>query len=382
MGDAGRGIEVRETSIRITFRLDGRAHKKTVKTGGAPIPPTPANIKYALRLAEEIKAKIKFGTFVMAEYFDDDGDTGSVVTVEQRLRLWLKLQTGLAPSTRRAYGFISEWWIAELGSKPIASLVHSDILGALANASHRTGKTVNNTVSVLRNALKLSIRDGVIKTSPLEGLEASSHQNPEPDPFTDDEREAILQDLGRRFDPQIENYFGVKFFTGVRTGESLAIRPEHIDMTSGILQVRESIVLGEHLNRTKTKKARNIFLNSRAKEYISRQLEIIKSQDDGWLFHHPEHKRRWDDDKAPRSTYWEPTLKRLGIRPRNPYQTRHTYATMMLMAGMTPAFGAKQMGHSIQMFLRTYARWIDGDQNALEMRKLEAKLSGNISGNK
>ncbi|AIV73967.1 putative phage integrase [Burkholderia pseudomallei] len=38
----------------------------------------------------------------------------------------------------------------------------------------------------------------------------------------------------------------------------------------------------------------------------------------------------------------------------------HCYATAMLMAGMTPAFCAKQLGHSVEMFLTTYSKWIDG----------------------
>jgi len=54
---------------------------------------------------------------------------------------------------------------------------------------------------------------------------------------------------------------------------------------------------------------------------------------------------------------------------------RHSYATAILMAGMTPAFYARQLGHYIEMFLRTYARWIDGEQNDLEMRRLEASLA-------
>ena len=41
------------------------------------------------------------------------------------------------------------------------------------------------------------------------------------------------------------------------------------------------------------------------------------------------------------------------------------------MAGMTPAFCAKQLGHTVEMFLRTYARWIDGNQNDFEMAQLE-----------
>ncbi|MCE4545115.1 MULTISPECIES: hypothetical protein [unclassified Caballeronia] len=51
-----------------------------------------------------------------------------------------------------------------------------------------------------------------------------------------------------------------------------------------------------------------------------------------------------------------------------------TYATAMLMAGMTPAFYAKQLGHSIEMFLRIYSRWIDGAQNDIEMVRLEIAL--------
>jgi integrase len=67
------------------------------------------------------------------------------------------------------------------------------------------------------------------------------------------------------------------------------------------------------------------------------------------------------------------------MRYRPPYNTRHTYATMMLMAGMTPAFCAKQLGHSVEMFLRTYAKWIDGGQNALEMGRLEAAIAPSAS---
>ncbi|WP_370670994.1 hypothetical protein [Hydrogenophaga palleronii] len=54
---------------------------------------------------------------------------------------------------------------------------------------------------------------------------------------------------------------------------------------------------------------------------------------------------------------------------------RHSYATAMLMAGMTPAFCAQQPDHSVDMFLRTYSKWLDGHQNDLEMQRLEASLS-------
>lgn len=52
---------------------------------------------------------------------------------------------------------------------------------------------------------------------------------------------------------------------------------------------------------------------------------------------------------------------------------------MMLMSGMTPAFCAAQLGHSVGMLLSTYARWLDGEHNAMEMGQLEASLRSDLS---
>jgi integrase len=65
---------------------------------------------------------------------------------------------------------------------------------------------------------------------------------------------------------------------------------------------------------------------------------------------------------------------RLGIRHRRPYNCRHTYATMMLMSGMTPAFCAKQLGHAVEVFHAKYARWLDGAHDDLERARFEESL--------
>jgi integrase len=41
---------------------------------------------------------------------------------------------------------------------------------------------------------------------------------------------------------------------------------------------------------------------------------------------------------------------------------------------MTPAFCAKQLGHSVQVFLSTYSRWLDGSADDAEMAKLETTM--------
>jgi Phage integrase family len=54
---------------------------------------------------------------------------------------------------------------------------------------------------------------------------------------------------------------------------------------------------------------------------------------------------------------WYPTLRRLGIAPRTPYQTRHTFATLILAAGENPEWIAKQLGHTDTTLLFTVYSW-------------------------
>lgn len=56
---------------------------------------------------------------------------------------------------------------------------------------------------------------------------------------------------------------------------------------------------------------------------------------------------------------WHPTLRRLGLKPRNAYQTRHTAATLWLSAGEAPEWIAKQMGHvNTMMLFKVYSRYV------------------------
>ncbi|OAK55026.1 hypothetical protein A3K87_04300 [Variovorax paradoxus] len=377
MGRTGSGVEAREKSIRINFVLDGQTKKETLKTDGKPMPPTPKNLVYANKLAAEIKEKIRHGTFIYGDYFpaSPNASTGVSTTVGDQLDLWYSVQTDKESSTLKGYRIAKDWWKKHIGSKPLRALKHSDILAALASEPTWTGKTRNNKTSVLRLVLALALRDGLITSNPIDGLESAAHQRKLPDPFSRNEMEDILAGLAEKYGPQIANYFGVKFFTGLRTSESLAMRWESVDWRLNQVLVSDAIVLGEHKDNTKTNVARLVQLNSRAMEYLRAQKEHSFLMADGWVFPDPKTRERWVDDWTPREMYWRPTLKRLGIRYRSPYETRHTYATMLLMAGVAPAYGAKQLGHSVEMFLRTYAKWMDGGQNTVEMGKLENLLS-------
>ena len=70
-----------------------------------------------------------------------------------------------------------------------------------------------------------------------------------------------------------------------------------------------------------------------------------------------------------RRRVWTPTVERAGLRHRNAYQTRHTFATLMLSQGEEIAWVARMMGHTTtRMIVEHYYKFIphrarqDGDR--------------------
>lgn len=55
-------------------------------------------------------------------------------------------------------------------------------------------------------------------------------------------------------------------------------------------------------------------------------------------------------------------MERAGIKYRNPYQIRHTYASTLLTAGANPWYVASQLGHEdVEIVFRTYGKFISED---------------------
>jgi integrase len=73
-------------------------------------------------------------------------------------------------------------------------------------------------------------------------------------------------------------------------------------------------------------------------------------------------------------------LKRLGLRYREPYQTRHTFATLALMSGANPSYIARQLGHTnANMLFRVYSKWIDGADKSRERDKLNVGFGHDLA---
>lgn len=382
MGRSGSGVETRPTSIRLSFSFEGRQCRETLRIKGEIAAPTLANQRYAERLAREIRDKIKHGVFVYADYFPASGTTGRGLVLGDWLDTWLGAQR-VEHSTKAGYSSAARFWKesaiddagTQLGALPLRTVTHSMLLTALAKRPDLSGKTVNNYVSVLREAFDLAQADKIIDDNPAAAIKRAAHQTEPPDPFTRDEAEQIIAAALRRYPEPVANLIEWRFFTGVRTSEMAGLRWPSVDLQRGEFAVREAIVRGLDKGKTKTNRVRIVRLNSRAAAALERQRKHTQlAGDHVWL--DPRYGTPWTEERAFRRSYWTPLLKALGIRYRAPNHMRHTYATMMLMAGAAPAWCAKQLGHSVEVFLRTYSRWLDGAQDAVELARVERGITG------
>lgn len=370
------GIKPHRQGIQISFCWNGERHRPTLG-----IQPTPANLKYASRLKGEIERAIALGTYTLEQYvnhFPTSRIARSVPkqqdkpTFKKIADRWIAASSNLSTGTLIKYKQALQFWLDRIGAEPIDNIQYSTI-AALANAQGWGAKNRNNMLIPLRRVMETAFLDGVIDSNPAERVKNGKVQKEPPDPLTADEVDAVLAHM-QKYDAQIVNLFEFSFFTGMRPSEVISLRWGDIDQMRGLARVKRARTFGEE-HETKTFKVRDVELNSRAKAALARQkpLTFLK---DGYVFDNPVTGEPYSEERPLRRAYWNPTLKALGMRERNFYQTRHTYATLNLMAGANPMWVAKQLGHAtMQMVLMVYAKWIDGADKSNERGKIDSMFT-------
>jgi integrase len=338
--------------------------------------PTAANIKAAERLMEDVRRKIAAGVFNPQATFPKANAAQSTneATFSEYAKLWLETQTG-TPSTVNTYATGVRFWERHLGpSKLLVDVRHSDLKKILKAASERTsGKTLNNYLIVVRGVFKLAAADGLLPRDklPSTDLENMSYQTKEPDPLEMEEVVLVLEHMRDRYPEEVLNYFEFAFCTGMRPSEIVALGWDKIDWRKATALVNVANVEG-NFGDTKTHTVRHVDLTPRAIAVLHRQKpHTFMKGTEAAIFNNPSTGKPWADEQSQRRFYWVPTLKALGMRQRACYQTRHTFATLALMAGVNPAYIARQLGHAnMGMLLRHYGRWIDGADKGVEAKKM------------
>lgn len=350
-----QGVRERGKSIQIDFYYLGKRCRESLK-----LEPTKANLAFAERFKATIQHEIAIGTFSYARHFPNSknahlGARSSTRTVGQALDGYIEAARRTCElSTWRGYRSAVEYHLKPaFGDIRLIDLTSAKIKSWIGGLTI-SNKRINNVLIPLRTVFNDAFADGLIDRNPVTRISNLSVRFEEPQPLTPQEIEAILKELPQ----QGKNLIQFAVWTGLRTSELIALEWGDIDWNAGIVRVRRACV-NKHTKQPKTR------AGERDVKLFPPALDALKNQKQfsflagGRVFLNPRTNQPWETDAQIRRTLWEPALKRAGVIYRNPYQTRHTYASTLLSAGENPLWVAQQMGHKDWgMIRKRYGRWI------------------------
>ena len=198
------GVRVRsESSIEIDFYYRGVRCRERVK-----LQPTPKNLNYAAKLKARIEHEIGRGEFDYKKHFPESPRAkrfsqmpGDLLLMRNYLQPWLQAEKdNIKHSTWLGYDKILRYHlIPTFGEITLGDLRRKHMHDWVATHPGLSAKRLRNIVSVLRIALDAAVERELIETNPLLTFKIRkrvSSKAEDIDPFSADERAAILSELG------------------------------------------------------------------------------------------------------------------------------------------------------------------------------------------
>jgi integrase len=357
------------------------------------LPDNQQNRKKVQALLDKVEARIKLGEFNYSEFFPGSKNIQKFLEVDpnhantSQTQL-VRVQNGNIPaksSTRAPLFeiFARQWqtekkieWRASharniesvlsnslikfFGKRLLSDITKAEILefrSKLASKPGRGGKeqiaakTINTHMALLKAILE-EASDRYSFENPYKNIKPLKLQRSHVEPFSLIEVNRIIESVREDY----RNYYAVRFYSGMRTGEIDGLRWEFVDFKRGLIAIRETLVQGK-TEYTKTDGSqRDIPMLGPVKAALEAQYQATGKLSP-YVFCNTEGKPLDHNNITKR--VWYPLLRHLGLKMRRPYQTRHTAATLLLASGENPEWVARFLGHaSTEMLFKVYSRYI------------------------
>jgi integrase len=293
--------------------------------------------------------------------------------------VWLRDVKGAKPATLRDHGYVLAesgtpykrgkgellgYVMATLGDRPARSISTHEI-NALLNTVAKTGvsvRAVNKTRNIVAAAYNYGMRESAFGLPTNPAFAADVRREPHAGPllyYSPKEIESIAHALsnGHRrgrgatrtvdqlaVDEQDAELVRVAAYTGLRLGELLALRWNHVDLEGSVVTVSRAMSAGVETT-TKSGRVRRVPLPDQASAALARL------------------RQRPDFTDTTEFVFADPTLGRalhpvtvrerfkqardaVGARPLRFHDLRHTYGSLLAAAGVDLVTIKEMMGHS------------------------------------
>lgn len=211
---------------------------------------------------------------------------------------------------------------------------------------------VHNIRTVFFGILKDAESDGLIDENPFAKVDGIAKRRTEIHPFTLEEVKVILNEA----DGWFKNLLTLAFFSGMRTGEMLALTWDDINFVSNKININKSIRHGISGDPKTVSSIREIDMLPVVQKALREQYALtgLKSK----TVFETRFGRGFSCASGVTQIHWHPLIKRCLLSKRDFYHTRHSFATMMIGAGEDILWVASMLGHAdASITLKFYAKY-------------------------
>lgn len=351
----------------LDFRYEGKRCREQTD-----LPDCPENRRRLAKVLKRIEAEIVLGTFDYGKTFPNsphalrtepvrEKATASTPLFSDFAMTWFRENT---PRWKRSMvttveGTLRHHLIPHFGAMAVSDIKKGRLLEYRAILAERSGqqgrKLSPDRINHIMTRLRMILSDAAERfefPNPWVNIKPLKIPKSQVDPFSLEEMKIFLDGVR----PDFRNYYVVRFFTGMRTGEIDGLKWKHVDLDNRAIHIQEAVVNGL-VDTPKTQASyRAIQMSTVVYAALTEQMKITGTASEyvfcttnGRPFNHHNITQR----------VWYPTLRLLGLKRRRPYQTRHTAASLWLASGENPEWVARQLGHAnTQMLFKIYSRFV------------------------
>jgi len=337
--------------------INWRGHRKAKRIGASEAAANDAAGKISARLA-------------LGEYNFDERQE---MTFEDYSADWLEkyIKPLRRETTYKRYKTVLKKYICpEIGAIEVDKLRRSQIRDMLLR-HHKAGKSVSTLLllrDIVSGVMNCAVDDELVPANPtreiIKTLGIKRDRSSEVRPFNGGEVDLILGKCLEIY-PEYYPFMLTAFRAGMRLGEILALQWDDVDWRGGLILVQRSY-RNQRITRTKTGKARQVEMSGELAAELKRlhaerkaqALAAGSNEPVKWMFHNGGQPIAQNSVRY----IWRRLLRAAGIHYEKFHAVRHTYASLLLSAGVSVYYVSQQIGHSgIEMTIRFYSHFIPSE---------------------
>lgn len=310
---------------------------------------------------------------------------------DEALRGWIETyRAELSPSTEETHrASIEAHLVPYFASRDLRVITRDDVRVSIEERFKRgkSAATIRNALSVLRRVYSLHVEAGLLDRNPAArcgdlvakiGRRYTGQGVREVDAWTREEASVLLS-TAKAKETHFYPVLLAAFCTGMRRGELIALRWEHIQPDG--IRVREASVRGT-TKTPKSDRARTVPLSPEVRGLLADLRKTRKKREGAWsepgLVFTTARGGQWDEKNFSRA--WRRLRRKCVddagkslVRPLSFHCTRHTFASWALDASRSVVWLQHALGHaSPDTTLRRYSHWVPQEASDLTFLRLVA----------